>query len=162
MDKLVVFALADRTCALPRATVRELLPVPRLWQPPGTPDLMAGFLNLGGDPMPVIWLARVFGLPTAPAPPLYAHILVLKAESRRTLALLVDRVLDVAIITPDQVRPVAHDASLNGCIAGEIQLGDGLLHLLDADRILLAEEQQRLAELAQAVQRRMGDWPATT
>ena len=50
--------VAGTPCALPRAAVSEILPLPDLHNPPATGGWLAGFLNLGGAPIPVIDLAR--------------------------------------------------------------------------------------------------------
>ena len=53
--------IAGTTCALPRAEIREILPLPRLHAPPAAGGPLAGFLNLAGEPVPVIDLAVLFG-----------------------------------------------------------------------------------------------------
>ncbi len=156
----VVFACADRTCALRREAVRELLPLPNLWRPPGVSAIMAGFINLGGAAIPVIALARLFGLDAVEDVSLHAHILLLNTSSPGpTIGLLVDRVLDLVAIATDRLLPVDAAASLNGCVEAELEWQGGLAHLLAVDRILLAEERERLAGLTRTVQRRLAEWP---
>ncbi|QRE73784.1 chemotaxis protein CheW [Methylobacterium aquaticum] len=161
----LLVAIAGTECALPRGAVREILPLPRLWRPPGAPGALAGFLNLAGSAVPVVDLAALFGLGqpgTAIAATnraaLYRHLILLKGES--PLALLVDRVADVVRVEPDRVRPVADGATLNGCVAAEIRVGERLVHGLAVDRILLAEERDRLAAQTRDAQARLAEWAA--
>ena len=156
----LLVAIAGTDCALPRGAVREILPLPRLWRPPGAPGALAGFLNLAGSAVPVVDLAVLFGLgrPVTGRQALYRHLILLKSES--PLALLVDRVADVVRVEPDQVRPVADGATLNGCVAAEIRVAERLVHGLAVDRILLAEERDRLAAQTRDAQARLAEWAA--
>ncbi|MFE1600599.1 chemotaxis protein CheW [Methylobacterium sp. ID0610] len=151
--------VAGTACAVPREAVREILPLPRLWRPPGVPAALAGFFNLGGAAVPVIDLAALFGLPAeAGRPMVYRHLLMLGAEA--PLALLVDRVSDLVTVAPDAVNPVAPGTALNGCVAAEVRVGERLLHGLDIRRILLAEERERLDAQTRAAQARLAEWAA--
>ncbi|KMO37951.1 chemotaxis protein CheW [Methylobacterium variabile] len=152
--------VAGTACALPQRSVREILPLPRLWRPPGAPAALAGFLNLAGTALPVLDLAVLFGLgrPATARQALYRHLVLLQGEP--PLALLVDRVADLVRVEPGQVRAVADAATLNGCVAAEIRLAERLVHGLAVDRILLAEEQARLAAQTRDAQARLAEWAA--
>ncbi|AWB21923.1 chemotaxis protein CheW [Methylobacterium currus] len=152
--------IAGTDCALPRRAVREILPLPRLWRPPGAPGALAGFLNLAGSAVPVLDLAVLFGLgrPVTAKAALYRHLVLLHGDA--PLALLVDRVADVVRVEPAHVRPVGDAATLNGCVAAEIRLGETLVHGLAIDRILLAEERERLAAQTRDAQARLAEWAA--
>lgn len=158
----LLFRLGTRRCALPRASVLEILPLPRLWRPPGLPRPLAGFMNLGGEAVPVLDLPRLFGLASTGAEAeaaLYRHIMLTPdLEEGRRVALLVDRVLDVVRIPARHLRPVPPDATLNGCAVAEIELPDGFVHLLAVRQILLAREQAALAALREQEQARLAEW----
>ncbi|GJE34933.1 chemotaxis protein CheW [Methylobacterium oxalidis] len=149
--------VAGQTCALPREAVREVLPLPDLFQPPTGGSWLAGFLNLGGAPVPVIDLARLFSLRAGRSEPgPYAH-LVLVAEGAR--ALLVDRASDLVSVPPEAVRPVEPGQTLNGCVAAEVTVRGRLVHALSLARILTQEESGRLDALARAARARLADLP---
>jgi purine-binding chemotaxis protein CheW len=152
--------IAGTDCALPRRAVREILPLPRLWRPPGAPGALAGFLNLAGSAVPVLDLAVLFGFgrPVTTRQALYRHLVLLHGDT--PLALLVDRVADVVRVEAGQIRPVADAATLNGCVAAEIRLGERLVHGLAVDRILLAEERERLGAQTRDAQARLAEWAA--
>lgn len=160
--QIIVFDVCGITCALHRAAVRELLPLPRLWRPPALPRPVAGFFNLGGHAIPVLQLDVLFGLERAEdgtEAELYRHLILIDRFSASGMsALLVDRVLDVASVETSRLSSVRGEGSLNGCVEAEIPWDDGLVHLLSVERILLAEEQQALAELGRQAQNRLSEW----
>jgi purine-binding chemotaxis protein CheW len=156
----LIFALAGLRCALPRRVVRELLPLPRLSRPPSLPEALAGFVNLGGEPLPVLALRHLLGLRRdAPVEPLYRHIVVVEdALPGARAGLLVDRVLDLLAVPEDQLCPAAAEESLNGCVAAQLAMPDGFVHVLDPARILLRREQASLEELTRKAAARLGEW----
>jgi purine-binding chemotaxis protein CheW len=57
-----------------------------------------------------------------------------------------------------QLSSVSEEATLNGCVEAEVTWDERLVHLLSVERILLAEEQQALAELGRQAQNRLSEW----
>ncbi|MBY0294588.1 MAG: chemotaxis protein CheW [Methylobacterium sp.] len=161
----LVVDVAGTACAVPGAAVDEILPLPRLWRPPGGPAALAGFFNLGGEAVPVLDLAVLFGLArpadeggSMPRRMVYRHLLVMAGPM--PLALLVDRAADLVHVPPEAMTPVTDGATLNGCVAHEIRLGERLLHGLSPERVLLAEERARLDAQTRAAQARLAEWAA--
>lgn len=152
---LVVFVAGGRRCALPTSAVREVVHYPELSVPPGTPGILEGFLNYGGDVLPVARLDRLFGLPQAAAG-LYAPLMVLRETAGR-LALLVDDVEAVVQVERARYMPVADDSVFNACVEAVVELGGEPVHVLIADRILLAQERLRLQQLGEMVERRLAE-----
>ncbi len=150
--------VAGTPCALPRAAAGEILPLPDLFRPPSCGAWLAGFLNLGGDAVPVVDLAQLLGLrDAAPEPGLHAHIVL---GRDRALAYLVDRVTDLVTVAADAFRPVDPARSLNGCVAAAIARGDRLVHALDPARLLSAEERMRIEAATRAAAARLAALPA--
>ncbi len=160
--QIIIFDVCGTACALHRSAVREFLPLPRLWRPPALPRPVAGFFNLGGEAIPVLRLDVLFGLERGEADreaDLYRHLILIGAGGTPGLsALLVDRVLDVATVDASQLSAVQQAETLNGCVEAEVAWSGRLVHLLSADRILLAEEKQALAELGRHAQNRLNEW----
>lgn len=167
--QIIIFDVCGIACALRRDAVRELLPLPRLWRPPALPRPVAGFFNLGGKAVPVLRLDRLFGLEEHPADQeaaLYRHLILVQGsvqvqDKAEPLALLVDRVLDMAHMDAGRLSPVSENATLNGCVEAEITIDDRLVHLLSLERLLFVEEKQALAELGRRAQSRLGEWAVT-
>lgn len=161
-DQYLLLRLGTRRCALPCAAVQEILPLPRLWRPPSLPRPLAGFLNLGGEALPVLDLVRLFGLEAEAAggeAALYRHVVLASPPAGEApFGLLVDRVLDLMHIPPARLRPIPPENTLNGCAVAEIETEDGFVHLLAPDRLLLEGERARLAALRQGAQARLAEW----
>lgn len=149
--------IAGTPCALPRAAVSEILPLPDLHKPPATGGWLAGFLNLGGAPIPVIDLAPLLGLrPAATRPGLYAHLVLTRDDA---VAYLVDRAADLVIVPEDAIRPAEEAGTLNGCVAAELVIGDRLVHALSPESLLTAQERERVAALTRAAAERLAALP---
>jgi purine-binding chemotaxis protein CheW len=159
--KLLVFQIAEQLCAFPVSSVREILPMAELARAPGQPPLMEGFLNLRGTAIPVVRLDRLFGFPAGREPGLDTPLILLR-DASPPLALMVDRVLEIAAVPPENVMPVGEAESLNACVQSEVMLKGRTIHLLSCDRMLLEKERQSLAELQEAAQRRLGELEAPT
>lgn len=153
----LVLDVAGTPCALPREAVREILPLPHLHAPPAAGGPLAGFLNLGGAPLPVLDLARLLGLRDAAPPDPYRHVL---HAADGSLALLVDRVVDVVQVGAEAIRPVADRHTFNGCVEAEIALGDRLVHALSMAHILTVEERERVALLGRRAAERLAAFDA--
>ncbi|WP_419729955.1 chemotaxis protein CheW [Lichenicola sp.] len=159
--KVVVFSLADRMFALPADQVRECLPLPLLWRRDGVPAHVAGFFSIGGVVLPVLDLGLLLGLRSIEedaasfeAGGLYRHLLRVG-----DLALLVDRVTTLADRASGP-REARSDDWQKACVIGWIEI-DGLrVALLDAGRILLADEASRLQRLTEEAARRRALWTA--
>ncbi|UPG73415.1 chemotaxis protein CheW [Roseomonas gilardii subsp. gilardii] len=164
-EQLVLFAVGETRLALRREAVGELLPLPRLWAPPGLPRLLAGFLNLGGEAVAVLRLSRLLEpeaeirAEESPAAGIYRHLILL-GEGRDRLALLVDRVLDVVRVPRQWLQAVPAEQSLNGCAEAEVALPDGFARLLAPERLLMERERATLAELEAQARRRLEEWAA--
>ncbi len=159
----LIVDVAGTPCALPQTDIREILPLPRLHAPPTVGGPVAGLLNLGGEPVPVVDLAILFGLrdearaddpyrqdPYRQDP--YRHVVLARS---RPLGLLVDRALDVVAVAPDDLKPVEAARSLNGCVVAEFAHDQTLVHRLSLDRILTVEERTRLDAFAATARERL-------
>lgn len=153
MSEVLVFELDGSSFAIPLAAVREILPLPLLSNPPGLPSLLAGFLNLGGQAIPVLNLKRLFGGPDSGSGP-YSHIVVLR-ETSASLGLLVDRSAGTVALSPESLMPVSHGQSLNDCVEAGARIGNQTAHVLSVERLLLKQEQARVAELQAMEQERL-------
>jgi chemotaxis signal transduction protein len=150
---LLVFQIARHACALETGAVGEVLLMPALVQSPARAALLDGFFNLRGTAVPLLPLGALFGLPAA-EPELYTPIIVIGA-GRRPVAIRVDRIDQVAEVSPVEIQRYAMDDSLNGCAEGQFRLEGRDVVVLSADRLLLREELAALEDLRARVEQRM-------
>lgn len=122
---------------------------------PGQPPLLGGFLNLRGASVPVVFARRLFGLPHQ-EPGLYTPVVIAEL-SGTLLGLCVDRVLGVEELDRGSLKPLLQDHSLNDCADAEFEAGGERVIVLRLERLLLAEERQRLEELSAISRRRMAE-----
>ena len=155
MKTILTIHCGERLCALERTAVREIAPLPQLSRPPSLPAAVEGLLNLGGEVVVVIDLARLLDVqPDSDVDPLYRHLVVL-TDDDASIALLVDRVENVRQIDDSAVMPVDPQTSVNDCISGQIELDGETVSLLDADKLFLAAERARLTDIRRAEQARL-------
>jgi purine-binding chemotaxis protein CheW len=141
---LVVFHLGGQTYGLPVQAVQEIVPLALLSRPPGLPSVLAGFLNLGGTPLPVLRLDRLFELPEM-TPGRYTPLVVLRHPDFR-LALMVETVSPILTVQEEAILLMRSQQCFNDCVEGVVPLNNHVLLLLSAERLLLEKEQQCLAE----------------
>lgn len=156
-DRYLLLDIAGVDMALPMGAVAEILPVTRFERQAPWPKVLAGFMNRHGRPLAVIDLARLLD-PTRPpaSPELYSHVVRLSApHGGGDLALLADRVKDAEAEAED-FTPVSDSVSANGAVIGNLLILGRLVALLDVDRLLLLEEQARVAEIAETLRARLG------
>lgn len=161
MATLVIFRCGDAVCAFQREQVVRSLALPALSTPPAMPPALRGFANIAGGAVPVVDTARLLGLRyDADTDPVYRHVLIVLANGA-PLGLLVDRVLDVRNAALDALTPAKADTVLNDCVVGDLIEDGELIHVLDAERVLLAHERARIADLRDAEQARLAQWSAS-
>ena len=151
--RVLVFRLAAQAYALPVACLREIVPLAQLSRPPALPPLLAGFLNLEGRAVPVVRLARLLGA-AEQRTGLYTPVLILRGDS--SVALLVDAVEGIVTLDDAALVPIRESFCVNDCATGLALVGDKHVVLLDERRLVRAEEQRRIDELAALAQSR---WP---
>ena len=155
MPTLVVFQLGGERCAIRAGEVQEIVLMASLAHPPGLPSILEGFLNLGGVATPVVRLDLLFGLSRGPSL-LYAPLIILRGRPD-PLALLVERVDNVSAAPESDLKPVLAGHCFSDWTESEIWLSpeSAPIHLLSLERLLLEQEQSRVAELRAIAQQRL-------
>lgn len=149
----LIFCLASDYFAFSQSQVSEVLARPGLTEHPGLPSLIAGFVNIEGQALAVIDIARVLGFPALPSHP-DQHLIVFKQIK---LACVVERVVDFCELEP--ALDLAGDHVFNTLGAGLLNYQGQQTILLDAQALLLAEEKQRLLDFEAQAQARLKTWP---
>lgn len=131
--QLVVFTVGAEHYAVDIGRVSRVV----LWtEPTPLPEAPAGVLgviNLYGQVVPVVDLGVRFARQRL-APAGEARVMIVEV-SGRAVGLVVDDVLEVAKVQPDQIDPPA-TATASGMVTGIARRGNRLVILLDVDRVV--------------------------
>jgi purine-binding chemotaxis protein CheW len=141
--QVLTFALGAEVYGVDILRLKEI----RGWSPvtrlPHSPPAVLGVLNLRGVVVPIIDLRLRFGMAAAE----FTAVTVIIVLSLRTargdqeFGIVVDKVMDVVDIAPEQVRPApdAGGAAAGDVISGIATVDDQMLILLDAERMVFRE-----------------------
>jgi chemotaxis-related protein WspB len=137
--KVLVFHIGDDRYGLPLRLVQRVLPLLELKSLPQAPDAVAGLMNLHGESVPVIDLARLSG--GAPARQHFDTRIVLvdyldPDGATHTLALLAERVMGVQDVSQAALQPAGVKAApFLGEVAGD---SEGIVQLIELEQLLPA------------------------
>jgi len=124
-----------------------------LSSPPGSPSLLAGFLDLRGDAIPVLHLDRLFNL-SEQLPGLHTPLVILHGAPTG-IGILVEAVRQIIPITQAAFRPLPQNNVFHDCATAAFKLNGDVVYLLSAGRILLEKERRVLAEFQAVAQERL-------
>lgn len=158
--RYLIFHLSNRGYALPINQVEEIVPMTELFPVPGSPSFLAGFLDVGGQPIAVISLRCLLGMPQR-EPELYTPLLILKALPQQ-FVLEVDNVSQVVDLSGSDWIAIEDEYSLNDCAIGIVRLEGEAIVLLSLERLLLEQEQIRVAQLTELARQRIAELEAAT
>lgn len=157
--KYLSFLLGREEYGLELARVREIVSRAELVRVPRTPPYLRGLTEVRGRVIPVVQLHHRFRVSAgdggeAPC----VIVLELRRRGRGlTMGLVVDEVSELLRFAQEQIE-LAPDptgsAGRDGCVTGLGKLGEKVVILLDADRLLAREEFEAVARVA--------PWPVGT
>lgn len=147
--QLVIFWLAGEEFGLEIAQVREIIRMQDITPMPKAPDFIEGVINLRGQIIAVMNLAKRLGLKAAERTE-KSRIVVTEVKEN-TVGLVVDEVPEVLRIAEDNVEatPEMIESRVHAdFIKGVGKLENRLVILLDVNRILSREEARQVSEAA--------------
>ena len=153
---LAVFHLGGEMLAVDARAVREITFMARLSTPSGLPPMIAGFLNLAREPIAVIRLQRLLGLPEL-KPGLYTQILILRDGQGQPIGWMVDRVAQVIRVRREEILPVPANHCFKDCALGVLSANDSSISILAPDRVLLEKERLRILDFQAREQERLSE-----
>ena len=137
----VLFRVGDADYVLAAADVLHMESFNGATPVPGTPDYVAGLVQIRQRVVPVVSLRARFGLPPA-EPTLDSRVVVVQA-GERTVGLLVDSAREIMNIDVEQFRPppelIARQAS--GYVTSVLGSGARLLLLINFKKVIGEEVQ---------------------
>lgn len=145
----LTFTLQGHILAIPIDSVKELIELPEMTPVPMMPSFLHGVMNLRGAVIPVIDLARRFGLAhTEPGRRSCVVIFELgTAKSRQTLGVMVDVVHEVVEVGADQIDepPQFGTHIAPEYLQGMLRLREQIVPLLDTQQVLSIEQLECLS-----------------
>jgi purine-binding chemotaxis protein CheW len=135
LDVLLI-ELMGELYALPSASVREVIRYRAYTPVPGAPRVLPGILNQRGTILPVVDLALLLGLESAP--PTRATRLVVASHNEIDMALLAERVRDLVELPASTIDPLptALDPARARYLRGVVHYQDQPVALLDLNELI--------------------------
>ena len=150
----LTFSLSGGEYAIAVLSVREIIEHEAVTRVPSTPDFVRGVINLRGSVVPVVDLARKFGLPESPVTKRTCIVIVEAASEgeRVVMGVLADAVNQVVEFATGEIEaPPSFGAPVRvDFLKGLGKLGDAFVLILDTDRVLSTEELSGVASTSVA------------
>jgi purine-binding chemotaxis protein CheW len=140
--RALCFEVGDDVYGVALATVREVVRYVELTRIAEVAACVAGLVNVRGEVLAVIDARKSFGAPVR-APRLGTAIAILQHGGRST-GLVVDRVLDVTPIAPDQLSAPSGPLSRVHAIAAVATVNARIVQIVDVAALLAAAEWEEL------------------
>ena len=142
LNQLVVFSLDQQRFALNLASVERIVRAVEITRLPDAPETILGVINVEGRVIPVVNSRKCLGLREREIE--LQDLFIIVNEAGRTVALVGDEVSPVIempeneFVSSEKVLPVA------GFVEGVAKLEDGMIVMLNVDRILSLEHRERI------------------
>lgn len=153
-QQYLTFVLNAETFALGILAIKEIIEYTHLTPVPTTPAYVRGVINLRGAVVPVLDLSVRFGRPASAVTKRTCIVIIeVEAEGRRgDLGVVVDAVNAVLDIPSSEIEPPpGFGANIRtDFIHGMGKVDGKFIILLDADRVLAAEEKAALVQASEA------------
>ncbi len=146
----VTFSLNAELYAFDALKVQEIIELTTVTKVPHLPGHLKGVINLRGTIIPVVDLKQKFAMEGAGAYRKHTCIIVTEF-SAGVMGLIVDTVSDIMYLPASSISPPPDFGARirSDFIAGMARSGEGLILLLDVDKVLTAEEQTVAEQLAE-------------
>ena len=158
-DQYLTFRLHEELYAFGILNVKEILEYGNVTQVPMMPDFIQGVINLRGEVVPVINLARRFGMESPPITKRSCVIIieVENGDKQQDLGVMVDIVSEVLEIPVSDMRatPAFGARIRTDFIRNMGKLGDDFVIILDENRVLSVNELAMVDEMSDAAP---ADW----
>ena len=150
-NKFLTFELGSENYAIPILKIKEIIGMMAITSVPRLPDFIKGVINLRGKIIPVLDLRLKFGLDEREYDD-RTSIIVMELQmenSTRTSGVVVDTVSEVMDISADDIEPPPQYSTDvdQAFLTGMGKVGEEVIMLLDADKILSDDEMEKLESI---------------
>ena len=149
LAQFVNFRLRDQEYGVDIGSVREITRVVDISHIPESPSFIEGVTNLRGQIIPVVDLAKQFGLASQEKLPESARIVVTEVKGQ-TVGMIVDEVPEVIKIPEENIEPtpeLIQTKIRKDYIKGVGKLENRLIVLLDLEKVLAPHELEEVAKV---------------
>ncbi|MBN2370746.1 MAG: chemotaxis protein CheW [Vicinamibacteria bacterium] len=140
VEECLVFEVAGMALAIGLGRIRELIRHVSVTPVPGAQDWIRGVTNVRGRVIPIMDLAKRFGLPQSPITSRTCHLVIeVEVGGQRTdVCLVADEVRDVMTLDREAIEPAPRIGTRipRESVRGTVRFGDGFLTLLDVEHVL--------------------------
>jgi len=149
MLQLVSFRLGMQRYAVDILKVQEIENMKEITIIPNAPPYLAGAINLRGKVIPVLSLRTKFDMETKGGSE-NGKIIIIDIKGV-VMGIIVDSVSDVLRIPTDMIEPLPQVSSRlqTGLILGIAKLQEGLVLILNMDKLLDSDEQSAIFDVGQ-------------
>lgn len=151
-NQYLTFRLHEELYAFAIMNVKEILEYGNVTQVPMMPDFIQGVINLRGEVVPVINLARRFGMESPPITKRSCVIIieVENGDQHQDLGVMVDIVSEVLEIPASDMRssPAFGARIRTDFIRNMGKLGDDFVIILDENKVLSVNELAMFGEIS--------------
>jgi purine-binding chemotaxis protein CheW len=149
LAQFVNFRLRDEEYGVDIGSVREITRVVDISHIPESPSFIKGVTNLRGQIIPVVDLAKQFGLAPQEKLPESARIVVTEVKGQ-TVGMIVDEVPEVIKIPEENIEPtpeLIQTKIRKDYIKGVGKLENRLIVILDLEKVLAPHELEEVAKV---------------
>jgi purine-binding chemotaxis protein CheW len=149
LAQFVNFRLRDEEYGVDIGSVREITRVVDISHIPESPSFIEGVTNLRGQIIPVVDLAKQFGLAPQEKLPESARIVVTEVKGQ-TVGMIVDEVPEVIKIPEENIEPtpeLIQTKIRKDYIKGVGKLENRIIVLLDLEKVLAPHELEEVAKV---------------
>jgi purine-binding chemotaxis protein CheW len=142
--RVLVFSLAGETYGIDIRQARSVVKPDIATRIPNTPEFISGVMNLRGDVISLVDIRYFFGLGQRDKIEGSRAIVVDSADG--PVGIVVDGIRFTLDVPEDSIQPplATLNSKLAGYTRGEVQMGDGILILLDIEKVLRSEDVEKL------------------
>ena len=140
--RYVIFTLDEQRYALHLSAVERIVRAVEVTPLPRAPEIVLGIINMQGRIIPAVNIRRRFHLPEREID--LSDQLIIAHTAKRTVALVVDEVVDVIEHARHEVVPTQQVLPGVKYVEGVVKLEDGMVLIHDLDKFLSLEEEKVL------------------
>ncbi len=141
-DRLLIFMLDSHRYALHLRAVERVFRIVEITPLPKAPEIVLGMINMAGRVIPVIDVRKRFRLPEREIA--LSDQLIAAKTAVRSLALVVDAVMDVIEYPGEAAVPAGKIIPGTEYVEGVLKFDDGMVLIHDLEKFLSLDEEKTL------------------